>query len=254
MTTTKDIRPSDHTYTPCDICGRTLLRGEHVEVFVHAGHRRSVCELCKPRAIHEGWKREGAMLDYSAAESTADRRRPLLGRLRRPERDGQPSNPTLDDALSEDPFAQPSAPAERPARRSSRERGRRARQGVELSAPAEQGAAPAPRRNPLAEGGIDHRVLAALEHFNKSEHPRTVAGVARSLGPPVVNVMPDRAQPTLVWITVSWELCWYRYEVDLDLDGASVRVESQGYELSELSELQRLPGGQAAENGQLSAY
>jgi hypothetical protein len=254
MTTTKDIRPSDHTYTPCDICGRTLLRGELVEVFVHAGHRRSVCELCKPRAIHEGWKREGAMLDYSASTTPTDRRRSLLGRLRRPPEDGQPSSPTLDDALSEDPFAQPSERPQRPSRRSSRERGRRERPGVELSAPADQAPAPSPRRNPLAEGGVDHRVLAALEHFNASQHTRTVAGVARSLGPPVINVLPDRAQPTLVWITVSWELCWYRYGVDLDLDGASVELDSQGYELSELSELQRLPGGEANEAGKLSAY
>jgi len=252
MTTTKDIRPSDHAYTPCDICGRTLLRGERAEVFIHGGHRRSVCELCKPRAIHEGWKREGAMLEYSAADSTADRRGSLIGRLRRPPRDGSPANPTLDDALNEDPLAAATERPERPARR-GRERGRRERPGVELSAPADA-AAPAPRRNPLADGGVDHRVLTALDHFNASEHTRTVAGVARSLGPPVVNVMPDRAQPTLVWITVSWELCWYRYEVDLDLDGASIRVDSQGYELSELSELQRLPSGQANDAGKLSAH
>ncbi|MBA2349158.1 MAG: hypothetical protein H0V81_12770, partial [Solirubrobacterales bacterium] len=43
----------------CDVCGRTLLRGENADVFLHAGSRRTVCELCTSRAMHEGWIREG---------------------------------------------------------------------------------------------------------------------------------------------------------------------------------------------------
>ena len=43
----------------CDVCGRTLLRGENADVFLHGGSRRTVCELCTSRARHEGWIREG---------------------------------------------------------------------------------------------------------------------------------------------------------------------------------------------------
>src|SRR3954452_14586770 len=54
---TTDIR-TDQTDVACDICGRTLLRGEHAEGFLAAGQRRQVCELCTARAQHEGWIRE----------------------------------------------------------------------------------------------------------------------------------------------------------------------------------------------------
>ena len=63
MATTKDIRPSTAIHV-CDVCGRTLLRGEHAEVYIDGGVRRSVCELCKPRALNEGWLREGTVPQY----------------------------------------------------------------------------------------------------------------------------------------------------------------------------------------------
>ena len=44
----------------CDVCGRTLLRGEHADAFIANGSRRMVCELCTARAANEGWIREGA--------------------------------------------------------------------------------------------------------------------------------------------------------------------------------------------------
>ena len=79
---TKDIRPST-AITVCDVCGRTLLRGENAEVYIDGGVRRSVCELCKPRALHEGWLREGTVPTYDAGQTTSSRRGSLLSRLRR---------------------------------------------------------------------------------------------------------------------------------------------------------------------------
>jgi hypothetical protein len=62
-----------------------------------------------------------------------------------------------------------------------------------------------------------------------------VAGVARSLGAPDVAVTASPDQSSQVEVVVAWELCWYRYEVDLADEGvAGVRVAGQGYELSEL--------------------
>jgi len=66
----------------CDVCGRTLLRGERAEVYLSGGTRRSVCELCTSRAVHGGWVREGTVPDYGEAGAQVDRRRSLLTRLR----------------------------------------------------------------------------------------------------------------------------------------------------------------------------
>ena len=74
----------------------------------------------------------------------------------------------------------------------------------------------------------------ALDVFNGSEHVRTVGGVARSLGPPAVAVRPLAERPSVVAITVMWELSWYRFEVDLSDEGSGVRREGQGTELGEL--------------------
>src|SRR5205085_6719395 len=78
---TRDIRTST-AYTVCDVCGRTLLRGERAETYLHGGERRSVCELCKSRALHEGWVKEGTVPSYGDGEGHSERRRSLLGRLR----------------------------------------------------------------------------------------------------------------------------------------------------------------------------
>ena len=47
---------TDEEPVACDICGRTILKGERTEAFLApGGRRRTVCELCIPRADHEGW-------------------------------------------------------------------------------------------------------------------------------------------------------------------------------------------------------
>ena len=81
----------------------------------------------------------------------------------------------------------------------------------------------------------DLKMERALEVFNASDHPRTVGGVARSLGAPAVCVRPLPERPSVVSITVMWELCWYRYEVDLSDEAGGVRRDAQGDELSELA-------------------
>ncbi len=75
----------------------------------------------------------------------------------------------------------------------------------------------------------------ALDVFNASEHPRTVAGIARSLGPPEVCVRTSDEQPSVVGITVMWELSWYRFEVDLSDEAGGVLRAGHGAELGELT-------------------
>jgi hypothetical protein len=81
----------------------------------------------------------------------------------------------------------------------------------------------------------EHKISSAVSLFNQSEHPRTVAGISRSLGLPVAAALPAGQHSGLVHIVVAWELCWYRYEVELSDEVPSVRLASQGYELSELT-------------------
>jgi hypothetical protein len=450
-----DTFQQDHI---CDVCGRTLLRGENTEGFLAAGRRLDVCELCKPRALHEGWVREGTIPDYPNAGAAAPRRGGLFGRLRsrsggndgdraankrrgrqslddelagdswnphapmqepdfqeteyqapsrsrerapergyervpepparqrpdsyppdadvvpprRPSRRGMPphqqpleaaafepqpqariepqseprplqftpaddrgawddqdysnseqagdseyeggaieawaSEPQEDgwldqpvageaeifddaphgaqpagaddyeqlpdefeDEYEDDPeFEQPQQlPGRRareprarmqpiepqpPERRSlfRRQRGeRRARQNEQemdsgLRQPAE------PRHVHAIPSDDLHKSAAAVSAFNDSEHCRTIAGVARSLGAPVVNVAADRAHAGSVWIVASWELCWYRYEVDISSARRSVRLDTQGYELSDLSEAQQTANAVANASGQVT--
>ncbi len=350
--TTKDIRTS-HAHTVCDVCGRTLLRGERSEVYVSGANRRSVCELCKPRAVHEGWVREGTLPDYNQANSGSDRRRSLFGR-RRKSRNGRSSGrPSLDDELDgrawQPPAAPPSAasppsarppvahtpseqepldpdvpeeedsgywegydddhtqaytvpdqldeaeyedgfepagpapepedarpPSRRPWSRRPRSLdgaddapavpqprpGRRSRSGERPSRRTppppvaavgqDRRAGPRePRHVRAVPSGPEQKMAAAVNAFNQSDHRRTVAGVARSLGGASVGVLPADEPHSLVHIVVCWELCWYRYAVDLSDEVPSVRLDGQGYELTELDEHELVQNAVADETGQL---
>ena len=237
---TKDIRPST-AIVICDVCGRTLLRGEHAEIYIDGGARRSVCDLCKPRALHEGWLKEGTVPTYDASQDASRRRGGFLSRLRlRRERERVPEDPVPDIPVGE---AEPEPPPPRrrqrePATRESRRRER-------------EPAAREPRHVRAVPMGAEQRIAAAIEVFNDSEHRRTVAGVARSLGAPTVSIHPDDDHRSVVEIVASWELCWYRYEVDLSDEEPVVRVAAQGYELDELSARQRQPNASYDQHGAL---
>jgi hypothetical protein len=99
---------------------------------------------------------------------------------------------------------------------------------------------------------LEQRIAAAIDVFNGSEHRRTVAGVARSLGTPAVSVLPLEDKPGVVHIVVAWELCWYRYETDLSDEVPGVRLDGQGYELDELDDLERRPNAGSDEHGTLT--
>jgi hypothetical protein len=220
----------------CDVCGRTLLRGEKAEIYLNGGTRRNVCELCKERAIHEGWMREGTIPAYSENDTSSDRRRSLLGRLRARRQD--PATESATSTAFGDELDGSSWAEARPSRRTEYERRpERVRE---------------PRHVRAVPTSVEQKVATSVDLFNASEHPRTVAGVARSLGMPTVAVAPSGGRPSLVNIVVSWELCWYRYEVDLSDDQPSVRVIAQGYELEELAPEELQPNAVADERGSLS--
>src|SRR5881392_2624889 len=95
---------TDEEPVSCDICGRTILKGERTEAFLApGGRRRTVCELCIPRADHEGWIRESAANDLPATRVRPQQRRSFVGRLRgmfkgatEVAADGNEPSPTVD--------------------------------------------------------------------------------------------------------------------------------------------------------------
>jgi len=258
------------------VCGRTLLRGEHAEVYVSGGSRRSVCELCTSRALHGGWVREGTVPEYDGSNDRPDRRRSLLSRLRS-RRDAPPAiDPEVgEEPVFEEPLAQPPAweggagSPDLPARTERRAPGSRRRDrsaarergtgaagaagaaGSGSARDRERNAAREPRHVRAVPTSVENRISSAVSLFNDSEHPRTVSGIARSLGLPDVSVHPSDPVASVVNVVVSWELCWYRYEVDLSDEVPSVRSAGQGYELDELSVLERQNNATADDRGRL---
>ncbi len=235
----------------CDVCERRLLRGEQPDIFLAAGRRRTVCELCAPRAAHEGWMRERDSQAMTLAPLRARRGRSFLERLRQVG------------------AGRSAAEADEGAQRAPGGSRSRTSRGYDFLEPLDAGELPPPASTaaPVAAfAGVEAQVESpsvpedpatyflhrSLEVFNASEYPRRVAGVARSLGAPQVNVRSAEHLESVVIVLVAWELCWYRYEVDLSEDPVEVRVTAQGTELGELEREERVGNAEASESGTLS--
>lgn len=242
----------------CDVCGRTLLRGEHADVFLHSGQRRNVCELCTQRAALEGWIREGLVDDMPVRQRGRRERGSLFGRLSRKRAVGNGETSAENGIRRHGGRAAADEPLEAPVLPYGDERDPTY---VAEVAPAP---APAPRQEPATidrprearsvravPTNADMKRARAIEVFNTSDHPRTVAGVARSLGAPFVVVRPSATEGSIVSITAGWELCWYRYEVDLADEAAGVRVAEQGDEIAQLDEADQQPNAAADERGEI---
>jgi hypothetical protein len=228
----KELRPV-HDHVACDVCGRTILKGEGTETFLSPdGRRHQVCDLCFVRAEHHGWIRESTAGDLPHDLPRPEPRRSLFGRLKRrhpePQREAVlPEHEGVPGGNGAEPGEYEGAPAEEPA-------------------PAADAAA-APKRRPRSRpkdprhvralpATPEARVERAMEFFNSSEHQRTVAGLARTLGPAWVAVIPDAAQPSEVTVVVAWELSWYRYRVDLGDAADPVTLLENGEEIDQIDE------------------
>src|SRR5215208_4221399 len=237
MPRTTDIKTNQEDVA-CDICGRTLLRGEHAEGYLAAGQRRQVCELCTARAQHEGWIRESGGDDLALRHPRGEGRgRSFIDRLRTRRERAREVNDEID--------AGEVAPPPAPTRRRERERDRE-----EAPEPVPE-ATRRPRHVRAVPTNADLKMERALEVFNASDHTRTVGGVARSLGAPEVCVRPLPERPSVVSITVMWELSWYRYEIDLSDEAGGVRRDARGDELSELSAEEQVANAAADDRGGL---
>lgn len=207
----KELRPV-HDVVTCDVCGRTILKGERAEAYIApGGHRHQVCDLCSLRAQHEGWIRESAAGEMPTRLPRSEPRRGVLGRLRRrvPVEPAEPVNG------AEPPPEQHHHDEARPPVRSRPKDPRHVR-AIPTTAQA--------------------KVDRALELFNGSSHQRTIAGLARTLGMPFVSAQPDTKQGSQVTVVVAWDLSWYRFRVDLGDEGDPVMMLDKGEELEQIDQ------------------
>lgn len=176
----------------CDICQRSLLRGEYPVRFYDGQTVHMVCDLCTARAHRQGWLREGTHLAEAAPAAHVERARSLVARLRTRRASEVAAEPASTQAAVVDDI---------------------------------------PHHVQAVPSAADAQIARALGMFNASEHARTIAAVLQSLGAPNVHARALGRDP-VVEISVVWELCWYRFEVDFE--NGVVRQSAQGYELDEL--------------------
>jgi hypothetical protein len=226
----KELRPV-HDVVSCDVCGRTILKGERTEPYLApGGERHQVCDLCFGRAEHHGWIRESAAGGMPARAPRAEPRRGVMSRLRRRR-----------------PPEAPAVQASEGATVAEREAGHGAGNGGEPAAVEPEPAPAPPRERPRSRPKDPRHVRAvpttaaakverALELFNGSDHQRTIGGLARTLGQPWVSAQPDPAQPREVCVVVAWELSWYRYRIDLGDEADPVMMLDKGEEVEQIDE------------------
>jgi hypothetical protein len=234
---------TDEEPVSCDICGRTILKGERTEPFLAPGGRRkTVCELCVPRADHEGWIRESAQNDIPATRARPQQRRSFVHRLRGMfDADGEPADAPR-EAEEEPPIFDDEPPP------------RREREPTWSSSSSPSSSSRREARHIRAVPTTrEVKIERALELFNGSDHPRTIAGIGRTLGTPWVHASPDTSAPSEVTIVVAWELSWYRYRVDLGDADEPILLLEKGDELTELEESLREWNAVAGDNGHLAA-
>ncbi|MGE4426712.1 MAG: hypothetical protein AB7G37_09705 [Solirubrobacteraceae bacterium] len=265
---------STSAFVVCTSCGRHLLRGETPEVFLDDGTRHEVCALCVPRALHAGWirvgvdgaptlepdrGRRGSLREWFRRRGpkrggpptpTAGRReRPARPAGRRPGSPGEqkrPSDPSEGDLAS----VQRMAPTRRPHRIED-ELDMATDEAYEAVSLAEQGTTAGGGRAQVISAGT-RMAARAVDLYNHSEHPRTVAGVARSLGPPWVTIRT--IEGSLMRIVIAWELTWYRFEVDLARESNGVNATGNGSALGDLLPGDVEPNAVADEHGYLYLY
>jgi hypothetical protein len=220
----KELRPV-HENVSCDVCGRTMLKGEGTETYLSPdGRRHEVCELCFARAEQEGWIRASAAGDLPARAPRPEPRRSLLGRLKRNRDEEQPAHEPFGEEQAappqenggEPPESDASPPPPPPRERRARPRDPRHVRAVPTTAEA--------------------KIERAVELFNGSEHHRTVAGLARTLGPAWVAVVPELDRPSSVTVVVAWELSWYQYRVDLADAQDPVATLANGDEIEQIDD------------------
>ena len=227
--------------TTCDVCGRTMLKGESTEPYLAPSRERKlVCQLCAPRAQQEGWIRESASPTTPVQPPREPERR---GRFRRGRR---ALRSRIEGVMPETPAASNGQRREDPGMV----------EAGEQPAPLRSARRPRLHRDPRHVRAVPTnaqlKIERAIELFNGSDHPRTVAGIARTLGSPRVSAATSGKSAAEVLITVAWDISWYQFVADLSDTNDSVRMEAQGQEIEELTQEARKWNARAQSDGSLA--
>ena len=76
-------------------------------------------------------------------------------------------------------------------------------------------------------------MVEAADIFNASAYRRTVAGIAKSLGPPNASIVQLSGVKSELVVTIAWDISWYQYRVSLD-SAQPVRLAERGHDPSDL--------------------
>lgn len=96
----------------------------------------------------------------------------------------------------------------------------------------------------------EQALVEAAELFNESGFRRTVEGVARSLGPPRVSIVPLSGLHTEVVVTIAWEISWYQYRISFD-SSQPVRLAEKGLDPEDIEPAFSLWNADLTENGRI---
>jgi hypothetical protein len=242
----------------CDVCGRSMLAGERTRTYLTRDREeREVCDLCLVRAESADWTpRELAGAQRPERREGGGAVRRLFGRAR--ESAATLTRPQPPEEGGPEEHSEKRVRAAETADQNGSEKPRRARRATRRPAAeederprAEPAAAEArPRRRSVPQKP-ERRIRRAFESFNLSEYKSTVRSLIRSLGGPYVCAVTTNEDPSIVRITVAWELSWYQYEVDITSEAEAVRELGRGDELSQLSAEDQAWNAHAAEDGEL---
>jgi hypothetical protein len=81
----------------------------------------------------------------------------------------------------------------------------------------------------------EQALVEASETFNATPYRRTIAGIAKSLGPARVSLLPLSGTNPEIVLTIAWEISWYQYRIVRD-SAQPVRLAERGHELGELDD------------------
>jgi hypothetical protein len=266
----KGVPEQADKYASCNVCGRTILKGELVHQYLTPqGQELTVCALCRSNAEASGWipaalagtvaqerpgraRRGQALRDRIGRATSRARTGARSGRGTATPRDtGHQREREAEERQADarpakgpdEPTAQPKKPAPKPRAK------RQPRQPAKKRQPAKQSGQATPRKT-RPRRGPDAIMRQAVDRFNSSDKPRKVAGLIRSLGEPNAAVSADPSRQ-MALVTVAWELSWYQWEVSAEANGEAVREVGKGDEMSELAEDARAWNAAAAEDGTL---
>ena len=76
-------------------------------------------------------------------------------------------------------------------------------------------------------------LVEAADLFNASLFRRTVEGVARALGAPLVSIVPLSGVNSELVLTFAWEITWYQYRVTPEAS-QPIRLADRGADIAEI--------------------